>query len=91
MSTTLNNPVPFYANLPAFVTGLLEIFQAIMIPVLVIAIIYAGYLFATAGDNEKQQTEAKHAFMWVLVGAAIILGAKIIAELIRATVASVAP
>ena len=70
---------------------MLEIFQAIMIPVLVMAIIYTGYLFATAGDNEKQQSEAKHAFLWTLVGAAIILGALIIAELVRSTVVGLAP
>ncbi len=83
----LCNPVPGAGlTLADFIYLLLEIVQLVGVPVLVICIIYAGFLLVTAGGNEAQTTKAKTWIFWTLIGAAIILGAKVIAGFIGGTV-----
>jgi hypothetical protein len=85
--TKLMNPTPGAGyTLKDFILLLIDIIQAVGIPALVVAIVYVGYLLVTAGENEKQITDAKRAIVWTLVGVAIILGATVIANFISGTV-----
>jgi hypothetical protein len=54
---------------------------------LTVAIIYSGYLLLSAGGNEAEVTKAKTWILWTLVGAAIILGAQVIADMVFDTAA----
>ncbi len=72
-------------TLPDFIYLLLDIVQMIGIPILAMAIIYSGFLFVTAAGNEDKVTNAKKVFTWTLVGAAVILGAKVIAAFVGGT------
>ena len=79
---TLNNPAPGAGlTLQDFIMMLLNIMQAVLIPVVVVAIIYSGFLMVSAGGNEQNVTKARVVIVWTLVGAAIIMGAKAIAQL----------
>ncbi len=73
------------ATLQDFIALLIEIMQAVGIPFLVICIIYSGYILLTAGGNEEQITRGKLWIFWTLVGAAIILSAQVIANLVYGT------
>lgn len=85
--TRLQNPTPGAGyTLRDFILLLIDIIQAVGIPVLVVAIVYVGYLLVTAGENEKQITDAKRAIVWTLVGVAIVLSATVIANFISGTV-----
>ena len=84
-TVVINNPIPSYGTLPAFIQMLLTLFMFIMTPVLVLAVVYTGFLFVTAQGNEKSLGDAKKALVWTLAGAVIVLGAKVIAEMIRGT------
>lgn len=87
-ATTLSNPVPGGgATLEDFILLLLEILQMVLFPVLVLCIIYAGFLLVTAGGDEAQVTKSKTVIMWTLVGGAIIISAKVIQAFISSTVA----
>jgi hypothetical protein len=87
-AATLSNPVPGAGTtLEEFILLLLEILQLVLFPVLVVCIIYAGFLMVTAGGDEAQITKSKTWIVWTLVGAAIIIGAKVIALFISGTVA----
>jgi hypothetical protein len=55
---------------------------AIGIPVVSVMLVWAGFLFVTAGGNEEQLKKAKMAFKWGLVGGAIVIGAWAIATAI---------
>ena len=57
-------------------------------PIIVLAIIYSGFLFVAAQGNSEKLGEAKKALLYTLVGAAILLGSLAIAELIKNTVLS---
>lgn len=54
--------------------------------VVVIFIIYSGFLFVKARGNEKELEVAKKAFLYTVVGGAILLGATILATVIEGTV-----
>lgn len=54
--------------------------------VAVVMVMYAGFLFVTARGNTAQIDKAKGALLWAVIGAAILLGAWVIAEAIKGTV-----
>lgn len=83
-------PNPFgngITTLPKFIE---EITNNIILPVgavvVVIMIIYAGFLFVVAQGNENKITDAKRAFMYAVIGALILLGSWVIANSIRGTI-----
>ncbi|OGZ05247.1 MAG: hypothetical protein A2845_02950 [Candidatus Lloydbacteria bacterium RIFCSPHIGHO2_01_FULL_49_22] len=83
--TLLSNPAPSILTLQDFIYWLIEIMQLVGIPALACCIIYAGFQFVTAGGDEAQVTKAKIWLTWTLVGGLIILGAKVIADMVYGT------
>lgn len=79
------NPLKF-DKLADFLNELLTVIIIIGVPIVTLAIIYAGFLFISAQGNETQISNAKKIFFWVVIGALIILGAKALAEAIEGTV-----
>jgi hypothetical protein len=73
-------------NIPQFLLAMVDLAFLVIMPIIVIFIIYAGFLFLTAGDNESKVSTAKKALLWALVGAAVALGAKVISMAIEATI-----
>lgn len=54
--------------------------------VVVLFIIYSGYLFVVAQGNPAKLEEAKRAFLYSCIGAVVLLGAWAIAQVIQNTV-----
>ena len=52
----------------------------------VLMIMYAGFLFVTAGGEPAKITKAKDALLYAAIGAAILLGAWVISEAIGGTI-----
>ena len=71
-----------------FILALVDLVFLIGMPIVVIFIIYSGFLFVTAGDNESKIAKARFVFMWTIVGAIVLMGAKALALAIQATVTS---
>ncbi|MEK7118691.1 MAG: hypothetical protein AAB869_03710 [Patescibacteria group bacterium] len=85
-ATLLSNPTPGAgATLQDFVYILIDIVQWVAIPMLVLAIIYAGFILVSAGGDPAQITKGKLWVLSTLVGAAIILGARVIADVVFGT------
>lgn len=84
---TLENPLGDKINdLPSFIYKILEVVFQIGAIISVLAIIYVGFLFVSArGDSEKLQT-ARRAFLYTVIGIAVLLGATLIASVIDSTV-----
>lgn len=85
---TLDNP---FGETGGSLTGLLEaIFNDIIFPIggilAVLAFIYSGFLFVKAQGNESDLKTAKNALLYSAIGTAILLGARVIAEVIGNTV-----
>lgn len=81
----LTNPLKA-ESLAGFIEQVLIIVRDIGFLVAVFFIVYAGFLFVTARGDETQLTKAKGAFLWAVVGTAVLLGAWIFAKAIQGTV-----
>ena len=53
------------------------------LPFVIIFMVIAGFMFVTAGGNEERITKARAVLFWTIIGAAVIVGAKIIAVAIQ--------
>jgi predicted transporter len=87
----LENPLKSEAGdtIPAFITYLIDtIIFPIGMTIVVLFIIYAGFLFVTAAGNSDKLETAKRAILYAVIGAAILLGAKVIAYAIEHTIDS---
>lgn len=86
-SGTLNNPLnPSISSVPAFVEGALRAVVYIALPIIALFIVYAGFKYVLARGNESKITEAHQNFVYVVIGALLILGAWVLATLIGSTV-----
>jgi hypothetical protein len=57
--------------------------------VVVIMIIYAGFLYVTASGNETKVKTAHTALLYAIIGAAILLGARVLAGAITTTITQI--
>ena len=83
----INNPIK-YDDLMGFINAIIEIIIQIGTPILVLAIVYVGFLFVQASGKPEKLNEAKQALIYTLIGAAIVLGAFLISGAIQGTVDS---
>jgi len=82
----VSNPVPGAGStLEDFVYLLIDIIQWVALPLLALALIRAGFMLVSAGGDEKQITSGKLWVVWTLVGAAIVLGARVVANVVFGT------
>lgn len=84
-STTIVNPIKA-ENINSLIKQILEGVIKIGIPIVALAIIYCGFLFVQARGKPEAIKKAKDALIYTLIGAAILLGAWAIAQLISDTV-----
>jgi hypothetical protein len=83
--TQLKNPIG-YDDIKSFFLAILEIIIIFAVPIIVFFIIYAGFMFVTANGNAEKIKSARSAITWAIVGGLLILGAKILLDVIQATV-----
>jgi len=80
-------PNPLNANtIPEFIASILNIVVQIGVPIVALFIIYSGFLFVKARGNPEELKTAKTAIVWTLIGAAILLGASVLADVIGGTI-----
>lgn len=90
IKVTINNPLNSEIDdIPKFIKAIINIVLIVGIPIVVLAIIYTGFLFVKAQGNSEELTKAKKALLYTLIGAALLLGAFVIAEAIQATVVDI--
>jgi len=81
----LTNPIKF-DTFSAFVSAVTKTAVQVLMPFVVLAFIYSGFLFVKAQGNEKALGDAKKAIVWSVLGALILFGAWGFAEMIGKTV-----
>ncbi len=86
----LPNPLGSTSDLPTFISRIADAAVMLLTPVVVIMLLYTGFLFVTAHGNTEKLGEAKRALMYTLAGAALVLGAKGFSTVIKGTVTSLA-
>jgi len=86
-ATGLENPLNSqFSSVPAFIAGALKVLVIVALPIITLFIVVAGFMFVFARGNESKLTEARKNFVYVILGALLILGAWLIATLIGGTV-----
>lgn len=81
----ITNPLKFN-SISEFLNAILDVIILVSVPIIVLFIVYAGFLFISAqGDVSKLDT-AKKVITYTIIGAVLILGAKVLAVAIQATV-----
>lgn len=83
VTNPLNSP-----DLSTFLLAILDFIVRLSVPIIILAVVYAGFLFVTAGDNTTKLNNAKAIIVYTLIGAVIILGARLIAAVVQNTVAN---
>ncbi|HEY4511073.1 MAG TPA: TrbC/VirB2 family protein [Candidatus Paceibacterota bacterium] len=83
-SATIQNPL----NATSISGFLKDVFRAIVkigLPIVVLFIVYSGFLFIKARGNSTELATAKRNFLYVVLGTTIFLGAWALAEMIALT------
>jgi hypothetical protein len=73
-------------NITQLFQDIIDILLVFAIPLIVFFIIYAGFLYVTARGNESTISKAHMALLYALIGGVLILGAKVLIEVISGTV-----
>jgi len=89
-SSMYENPITYggITDISSLLLALVDLVFLIGVPIIVVFLIYSGFLFVTSGDNEAQVGKAKTTFMWTVIGALVLLGAKAIAMAVQSTILS---
>lgn len=69
----------------------LNVFIVVATPIVVLYIIYAGFLYVTAKGNAEQVQQATRALTYAIIGGVIIIGATAIAAIVSGVVGSFTP
>ena len=81
----LQNPTKF-PTIEKFIEGVLRAVVYIALPIIALFMVYAGFKYVAARGNESKVSEAHKNFLYVVIGAILILGAWVFATLIGGTV-----
>ena len=85
-NVTLINPLGSGTSLSSFMTNILQFVINIGAIIVILMLVYVGFLFVVAQGNESKISEARNALLWTVIGALILLGAQAISLGIQATV-----
>ena len=86
-TTGLCNPLNSnFSTIPAFIAGALKVLVMVALPIITLFLVISGFMFVLARGNSSKLEEAKKNFVYVIIGALLILGAWVIATLIGGTV-----
>jgi len=80
-----------YCNISSFLSAVLNAVVLITFPIIVLFIVYSGFLFVAAQGNEEKLGKAKKLFFWTIIGALLVLGASALSGAIEGTVQKIAP
>ena len=86
---TIKNPLAS-DDITGILENILNLVFKVGVVIVVFFIIYSGYKFVTAGSSDTDRTKAKDIFYATIIGAAILLGADVIATIVINTVKNTA-
>ena len=84
------SPIAF-GTFEDFLVAILNIIIIIATPIVVLAIIYAGFLYVTAGGNAQKTQQATRALTYAIIGGILIIGALALTQIISNLVGAFTP
>ena len=79
------------SSIPQLIAAFLKAVVMVALPILSLAFVWTGFLFVSARGSTDKLNTAKRAFFYTVIGAILILGAWLIANLIGTTVSQLLP
>ncbi len=86
----LKNPLSV-GTICGLIQKLVNVFLAIGIPIAVLFLVWAGFMFVIARGDPKALIKAKENFTYVIIGIAVFLGAWLMGQIIANTINTVKP
>jgi len=77
-----------FNSIESLLTTILTIFITIATPIIVMFIIYAGFMYVTAKGNAEQTKQATRALTYAVIGAILVLGAVTLGQILENLVGS---
>ncbi len=88
-SVGLQNPLRSGGSIPELFQVLLDIVMVFAVPLIVFFIIYAGFMYVTARGSSDKVQKAHMALLYALIGGVLILGARVLIDVVGGTVDSI--
>lgn len=85
----IENPLGDKKDLKDIIGIILNSIADIVLPIVIVMVIYSGFLYVIARGKPEAIKDAHKALTWTLVGAAVLLGARLIANVLIDTVSSI--
>jgi len=82
IGVTIPNPLGTESFID-LINRVIDFLLKVAVPLAALVILYAGFLFLTAGGNEERVKSAKRAFLWAVVGIIILMIARGMVTLIK--------
>lgn len=82
LNLRVGNPTPF-TSVEAFIQGVLNVIMILATPIIVLVIMYSGFLYVTARGNAEQVKQATRSLTYAIIGAILILGAVVMSGIIK--------
>ena len=84
----IQNPTKFQ-SLEQIVLEVVNVVQILLIMATVLYLLYAGLMFVTARGEPAKITKARDALLWGMVGAALVLAARVLVTTLQTSVNNV--
>ena len=85
-SITLLNPLGEISSLCILLQKVLGVLLGFGVPIAVLFLVYAGFLFVKARGNPKELIHARRNFRYVILGIMLFLGAWMLGQIVASTI-----
>ncbi len=75
-----------FTSVEDLLIAILNIFIVVATPIIVLFIIYAGFLYVSARGNAQQIQQATRALTYAIIGGVLVIGAVALAQVIANTI-----
>ncbi len=89
LTVAVKNPLGDKKEFKDILSSVLKAIMDIVLPVVIVMVIYSGFLYVVARGNPDAISKAHKTLTWTLIGAAILLGAQLIATVLVDTVSNI--
>ncbi len=76
------NPISKGDDIYVLIKSLLDVVVKVGTYIVIVMVIYSGFLFVKAQGNESAISEAKSTFFWTVIGGVVLIGAKVLAGVV---------
>jgi hypothetical protein len=89
LTVAVKNPLGDKKEFKDILSAVLKAIMEIVLPIVIVMVIYSGFLYVVARGKPEAIEKAHKTLTWTLIGAAILLGAQLIATVLVDTISNI--